>query len=522
MGYLATAWLTCIVLLIMGAISCKTTSPEEGESLLTHRGEGPRATEEDDEEHDIESHPYYLPEAQPHVALEKFFVIDTATNRRTIPNSQPVPLENDLFQGHMMVMIRTPDVDDPEETLLATAENKPYVNYLRGKQRRFEMQWQLKLKRKPKGRVYFGGELTGEPVKMGMIQRAFVGATMQFVKNRSSNFHYSIMGHTSPDGRYERPHVAFSVESGMNVLVVTKPGERAPTLGQAIEEDAIYMRRRIKSDFIDWNTEDTYTLAFWSAYVDFLEWKIINLPGIRPFHLSSVVGSQPIHLFVYEYVMPEKGMEDRHYRDGLRQCVDLELSNRREMSLGRCAQAWLLTHDGNDTTTRDRLGSDGTDVEIIPRLSLLEDDLLIEEQTIAELGGGMYLRSGDAISLNITSLVPDEDLNGYVGNGGGFAIVQQSTAAATIVIEKVSKSRQVSHHNPSSLIRCGDVVNIQLRGKDEVKYLSTHRGWWLKWVSNEPTKVRALLTGQAFVRSRRLTHRVAERLLYNPYSTCGA
>ena len=57
---------------------------------------------------------------------------------------------------------------------------------------------------------------------------------------------------------------------------------------------------------IKYNTKDTYTVSIWSAYVDFIEWKVLNLPAIRLFSLSSVIGNQPsalrgtlqIHLFL--------------------------------------------------------------------------------------------------------------------------------------------------------------------------------------------------------------------------------
>jgi hypothetical protein len=74
---------------------------------------------------------------------------------------------------------------------------------------------------------------------MGIIQRAFVGAAMAFVKTTNNNFHYSIQGSKkSQDSKYEKPHMSFSVEDGSNRVVVTRPGETIPKLGGAIEEDA--------------------------------------------------------------------------------------------------------------------------------------------------------------------------------------------------------------------------------------------------------------------------------------------
>jgi len=39
-----------------------------------------------------------------------------------------------------------------------------------------------------------------------------------------------------------------------------------------------------------------YTMAFWSAYINFIDWKVIGLPGIRPFSIASMIGEQPLTL----------------------------------------------------------------------------------------------------------------------------------------------------------------------------------------------------------------------------------
>lgn len=189
-------------------------------------------------------------------------------------------MDTDYFTGQMMVFIRTPDVDDPSSTKGATLaavatsssgnsllslENAPdgrnhhrnnnneaAIDYLADKQRRFEFQWQVRLKKVPTDRVFFSCELE-RPVKMGIVQRAFVGAAMAFVKSTNNSFHYSISGSSSSSsnissscskdgnsgtveygggnlysnggrggegdnqdgttgGRYEKPHMAFPVE----------------------------------------------------------------------------------------------------------------------------------------------------------------------------------------------------------------------------------------------------------------------------------------------------------------------
>ena len=113
-----------------------------------------------------------------HPSLNPFYVINTTDGNRAFPNSveDMFPLETDYFTGKMLVLIRTPDVDD-DLAAKGTAGNQPAVTYFRGRQRRFDFQFQLTLKKVPKGRVYFAVELS-DSVKMGMIQRAFATAAL--------------------------------------------------------------------------------------------------------------------------------------------------------------------------------------------------------------------------------------------------------------------------------------------------------------------------------------------------------
>ena len=179
-----------------------------------------------------------------------------------------------------MVLVRTPDVDD--SSLVSPLGNALALQHMRGKQRRFEFQFQVRLKKIPTGTVFFSCDLM-QPIKLGLVQKAFVSAAMSFVRSSNPSFNYSIQGSVpKEDGSYEIPHMAFPVQDGMNRVVATPPGEEPPILGQSIEEDAESLKRRKKGIHIEWNLTDTFTFSLWSAYVDFLEWRVM-MPGIRPF-----------------------------------------------------------------------------------------------------------------------------------------------------------------------------------------------------------------------------------------------
>jgi len=105
------------------------------------------------------------------------------------------------------------------------------------------------------------------------------------------------------NGMFEMPHVSFPVEASMDRIVITKPPATPPILGQGgLHETnaSIKRRRKMGAGSVDWNLQDTYSMCLWSAYFDWISWKSMNVPAVRPFSLSQVTGSQPVYLSVYE------------------------------------------------------------------------------------------------------------------------------------------------------------------------------------------------------------------------------
>lgn len=73
--------------------------------------------------------------------------------------------------------------------------------------------------------------------------------------------------------RYEKTHLSFLLEASMDRIVISKPGEPVPKLGDVIDEDpeSVKRRKRIGTGSVEWNLENTYTMSFWSAYVSYLQ-----------------------------------------------------------------------------------------------------------------------------------------------------------------------------------------------------------------------------------------------------------
>jgi hypothetical protein len=121
--------------------------------------------------------------------------------------------------------------------------------------------------------------------KLNILQRALTNACLNVVKRLNNGFHFSLgldeQGNVPNkkavmEGTYENAHLAFAIESSMDVIIVSKPGDVLPKLGEPLHEssESVKYRRAKCRGSVDWNTEDTFTMAFWSCYVD---WVLVRL-----------------------------------------------------------------------------------------------------------------------------------------------------------------------------------------------------------------------------------------------------
>jgi hypothetical protein len=279
-----------------------------------------------------------------HPLLQSVCVVNCDTGRRIIPNTVPDQLDNECFTGQVMLMLRTPDCDDPKERTPDMGDTALRISdYLQDKARRFEFQFQIKLKKVPTGPLFLGCELE-HPIKISRWTKGLAGVLLAMIRRINSGFHYSwgVDQHSRKHpvdpkdmdaGMYENTHLSFPVEASMDRIVITKPGETPPELGHELYEsnESVKRRRRMGAGSVDWNLEDTYTMCLWSAYCDWIQWKSLNVPGIKPFPLGSVTGKQPIYLSVYELpactAQEYRKKRPPHYRKDLRVYTRLEFSN---------------------------------------------------------------------------------------------------------------------------------------------------------------------------------------------------
>eukprot|EP00587_Corethron_hystrix_P004719 CAMPEP_0113316298 /NCGR_PEP_ID=MMETSP0010_2-20120614/11626_1 /TAXON_ID=216773 ORGANISM="Corethron hystrix, Strain 308" /NCGR_SAMPLE_ID=MMETSP0010_2 /ASSEMBLY_ACC=CAM_ASM_000155 /LENGTH=386 /DNA_ID=CAMNT_0000172979 /DNA_START=308 /DNA_END=1468 /DNA_ORIENTATION=- /assembly_acc=CAM_ASM_000155 len=221
---------------------------------------------------------------------------------RVPTNSQPFPINDDFFEGFFLPMFRTASMP-PEDDV----DGRRTQEHFQGKKRMFEFQFQGRLKQRPEGHLWLSIEIDN-PVKIGMIQRAFLKVALNFISRRNKGFHYSfgdLHDKTEEDikeGNYEKLHLSFALDHALSRLVISGEEDDLPRLGTNIPETRESVKRRKRGEsgaFPGWNTRNTYTMSIWSEYIDFFLWKIVNIPGIRPFGISKIIGKQNINVMYY-------------------------------------------------------------------------------------------------------------------------------------------------------------------------------------------------------------------------------
>ena len=109
----------------------------------------------------------------------------------------------------------------------------------------------------------------------------------------------------------EMAHIVIPAYRFFERLIATKPGETPPTLGEPFIESEESIKMRKSSQYTgDWNTTDTYSMSFYSMYLDLPTWSVVNIPLSNDMPLQTFWGKSFLRICVYERVAPES--EKKH------------------------------------------------------------------------------------------------------------------------------------------------------------------------------------------------------------------
>jgi len=213
-------------------------------------------------------------------------------------NSQDaVPIETDLFKGRMLMLLKP-----------LHPEDDPYWNerLFSKKKRRFVFQLQGKFKRAPQGTLYAGGEISSQ-MKLGLVAKGICGLLLKFVKSVAPDTHYSF----GDSSNKEKPHIVVPAWSFFERIVVTKSGEEPPEMGEEfVESEESMAARRNKKSQAKWNTEDTYSMSFYTMYLDFSKWQVVQVPVTSDIDLKTFWGNSFLRIVLFENTTPPK--DGRH------------------------------------------------------------------------------------------------------------------------------------------------------------------------------------------------------------------
>mmetsp|Transcript_15328 Transcript_15328/g.22320 ORF Transcript_15328/g.22320 Transcript_15328/m.22320 type:complete len:743 (-) Transcript_15328:78-2306(-) len=394
------AWGTCVTIKVMdyGRASTDSELGKDGADISSLLSDHLLADKNNNAKHDEdemkqgqpvgnrESEHEQASVPQEHLELEQLYIFNHLTGERVRPNSPPEEFENEFVKMKVLIMIRTSDADVKTEGMgnvtRGTASNDAISNYIRPKKRRFEIQMQMKFKKKP-DKLWFSAYVEDQ-VKMGPMQKLFVRAALRFAEMKNSG-----QVHANPTGtmmeteeggeddaaaagnnyagnpNFEAPHYGISFDKAFDVIVETKEGDEyesnLPKLGAEVSEDPEAMKKR-KKDGMVFNTTSTYTVCCWSAYADFLKWKIVNLPAIRPFSIDGALGDSPLNISIYSLKEDKIGNEKADHRNGnLLRISDMEIGNATKCRTSRLHRKWqasLQRAQNNDSQQSSTVSND--------------------------------------------------------------------------------------------------------------------------------------------------------------------
>ena len=210
-----------------------------------------------------------------------------------------IPFETELFVGKMIFILRP---EDPT--------TDPYWNerLFSKRKRRFVFQLQGKFKRTPRGTVYAGAEIS-DPMRIGLVAKGMCSILLNLVRSFNSNMHFSF----GDKRKEEESHIVIPAWSFFELLVVTKSGDTPPPMGEPFPESQESKEERKSSNSVgNWNTEDTYSMSYYSMYIDLPTWKVVKVPVAPDIDLRTFWNKSYLKIVLYEN---ETGLNDkRHLR----------------------------------------------------------------------------------------------------------------------------------------------------------------------------------------------------------------
>lgn len=242
--------------------------------------------------------------------------------RLITPNAtDPIPFSNDIFEGKMLLMVRSSlPMDEKFSQRFDIDKNM------------FELQVQGRFKRIPSGYMYLGGEIT-KKMELGLLTKGFASSLLQFCKSFNASIHHSY----GDSQQVELPHIVGPFWSTIDRVVVTPPGELPPPFIKGFPEPPeSRAARRAGNPLLSvkppLDLDSTYSFSFKTRYVDLESWAVISVPLMKEFKLQTFWSDADLRFVAY-FIDPDKveldakGFPKIHAQASLDRLFTLELQN---------------------------------------------------------------------------------------------------------------------------------------------------------------------------------------------------
>ena len=145
-----------------------------------------------------------------------------------------------------------------------------------------------------------GAELENK-LDLGYFTSILLTTLISFSMALNSLLKIGIGDDIKEDLNYEQPHIVFPLFRIMDRVIISKPGEVLPILGEEIPETDIERDKRRNGDIeLKFELDRVYTLSFHTSFIDFANWTLCGFPGYSSIDIRTFLGIQSPRIVVYE------------------------------------------------------------------------------------------------------------------------------------------------------------------------------------------------------------------------------
>jgi hypothetical protein len=208
--------------------------------------------------------------------------------------------------------------------------------------RQFELVVQGKFKKVNSGRLFLGAEIYGK-LKMGVFSKCVCKIILKIISTITGNLHYSFGSKT------EIPHIAFPLAPIADKIIITPPGQPLPPINDVWKTAASFPRKKGNPD-LKFQPRNTYSVSFHSPNVSILDWKAVNVPGVKDISLKHFFQDLPMNWIAYEQLPAKPGQKaNSHSQERKRYFFNVRFT---QPAGATSPKAWERKHaPNNDSST---------------------------------------------------------------------------------------------------------------------------------------------------------------------------